>query len=223
VHLEVALEVEDGHLLGLGGAEKLAKRGIGVDVLLVVELLVLHVGHDATGDIRAAHLRALGLTEEDAEVIGNLLGLGEDGLLLGKGVARLIKGRGPSAAAATGLLELTPKALLSLLHVGKHKAERGAKLVHLRDVSGELGNKVHLLLAGSGNGGGGRCHHRGGNGGGRSGGCRGGLAARRGGNSRLRLNGSGNSNRGGGLLGGSSLGGLRTHFILITGLVSWVF
>jgi hypothetical protein len=223
VHLEVALEVEDRDLLGLRGAEQLAKRGIRVDVLLVVEFLLLDVGHDAARHIGAAHLRALGLAKEHAKVVRDLLGLREDRLLLGKGVARLIKRRRPSAATAAGLLELAGKALLSLLHVGKHGRERGAEVVDLRDVRGKLGDKVHLLLRGGG-GRGGRRHNGGGDrrGRGRSGRRGGGLATRRG--HRGRRGGYGNGgNRGGGLLG--DIRGLLVgaHLILVAGLVLWVF
>ncbi len=220
MHLEVALEVEDRHLLGLRGAEQLTKRGIRVDVLLVVELLLLDVGHDAARHIGAAHLRALGLAKEDAKVVRDLLGLGEDRLLLGKGVARLIQRRRPSAAAAAGLLELAGKALLSLLHVGKHGRERGAEVIDLRDVRGKLGDKVHLLLR-SGGGNGGR-RHRGGNRRGRSGGAGGLRATGRGHRGRRGGYGNGN-NRGGGLLG--DIRGLLVgaHLILVAGLVLWVF
>ena len=221
MHLEVALEVEDRHLLGLRGAEQLTKRGIRVDVLLVVELLLLDVGHDAARHIGAAHLGALGLAEEHAKVVRDLLGLGEDRLLLGKGVARLIHGRRPSAAAAAGLLELASQALLSLLHVGKHGRQRGAEVIDLRDVRGKLGDKVHLLLRGGGGRGGRR--HGGGNRRGRSGGGAGGLRATGRGH-RGRGGGYGNGgNRGGGLLG--DIRGLLVgaHLILVAGLVLWVF
>ena len=78
VALEVALEVENGDLLRLRDAEELTERGIRVDVLLVVELVRLDVVHNATGYIRTGHQSALGLTEEYAERIRDLLGLRED-------------------------------------------------------------------------------------------------------------------------------------------------
>lgn len=120
--LEVALEVEDSHLLGLRALEELAKRGIRVDVLLVVEAVLLDVVHDATGYVRAAHLRALRLAEEDTEVVRDLLRAREDRRLLGKRVTRLIQLRRLRAAAAAGLLDLAGKTLLELLHVGEDKA-----------------------------------------------------------------------------------------------------
>jgi len=107
VTLEVRLEVEDIHLLGLRYTEQLAKSGIRVDVLLVVEALGLYVVHDATGYIRAGHQRALGLAEEYAKVVRDLRGLREDGGLLGELLAVSIKLGYPRAAAAAGTLELT--------------------------------------------------------------------------------------------------------------------
>jgi len=146
VNLEVALEVEDGDLLRLRYGKKLAESGVREDVLLVVETVLLDVVHDATGDIRAAHLRALGLAKEDAERIRNLLGLREDRGLLGDRVTRLVKNGRPRAAAATSLLNLASKALLKLLHVGKDGAERVAELIHLGDLGVELSYKVELSL-----------------------------------------------------------------------------
>ena len=151
--LEVALEVEDSHLLGLRALEELAKRGIRVDVLLVVEAVLLDVVHDATGYVRAAHLRALRLAEEDTEVVRDLLRAREDRRLLGKRVARLIQLRRLRAAAAAGLLDLAGKTLLELLHVGEDKAQRVAELVDLRHLGVELGDQVNLglRLGGRGN------------------------------------------------------------------------
>jgi len=194
VVLEVALEVEDRDLLSLRRLEELAERGVRVDVLLVVELVALDVVHDATGDVRAAHLRALRLAEEDAELVRDLLGLGEDRRLLGEGVARLIELRRLRAAAATRLLDLAGETLLELLHVGEHCREHRAEAVHLLHEAVELGNHVYILLHGdSCSGGRGDVRHNGGRGRGcdRGGGCRGG-------------NGGGN----GGGLGAWGLGGL---------------
>jgi hypothetical protein len=223
VNLEVALEVEDSHLLTIADLEKAAKRGIRVDVLLVVERVLLHVVHDATGHIGAAELRALGLAKEYAEVVRDLLGLRENGGLLGEGVARLVKLGRPRAATATSLLELTRKALLGLLHVGEHGAERLAEVINLRDVGGELGNEVHLLLSnrGGGNRGGNDSRNRGGrrsSAGSRlaaSGGRRGAGGSSRGGGGNYRLG----SLRG--LLSGGSLllGRIGAHFILVSGLI----
>ncbi len=229
VVLEVALEVEDSHLLSLRHLEELAKSRIRVDVLLVVEAVLLHVVHHATRDIGAADLRALGLAKEDAKVVRNLLGLREDRGLLGKGVARLVKGRGPSTAAAAGTLELTGKTLLHLLHVAENHAELVAEVVDLRDLSVELRNKGLRagLLRGGGNRG--RDRYRGGHGNrGRRRGRRrlGGAGRRRGRRYRggdgcdLLLLGSGRLLRGNTGCLGCSLG---AHFILVVGLFCNLF
>ena len=224
VVLEVALEVEDSHLLSLRHLEELAKSRIRVDVLLVVEAVLLHVVHHATRHIGAADLGALGLAEEHAEVVRNLLGLREDRGLLGKGVARLVKGRGPSAAAAARTLELTAQALLHLLHVAENHAELVAKVVDLRDLGVELRNKGLRagLLSRSGYRGGGRDHNRGGHRGRRRRRRLGGAGRRSrgrrygsGNGCDLLLLGSGRLLRGNTCLGGCSLG---AHFILVVGL-----
>lgn len=234
VVLEVALEVEDSNLLGLRALEELAKRGIRVDVLLVVEAVLLDVVHDATGDVRAAHLRALGLAEEDAEVIRDLLRAGEDRRLLGEGVARLIQLGRLRAAATAGLLDLASKTLLELLHVGEDEAERVAELVDLGHLGVELGDKVNLglRLGGCGNRyrGNYRSRARRGNRGRNGLGGLGSLGYRRGGRHRgrhyrgdLLLLGSGRLLRGGRRsrhLGGVLIG---AHFILKSGFISVSF
>ena len=193
VTLQVALEVQDRHLLRLRALEELAEGGIRVDVLLVVELVRLDVVHDATSDIRAAHLSALRLAEEDTELVRDLLRLGEDRLLLGERVARLIQLRDLRAAAATRLLDLARQALLQLLHISQNHAERVAEVVDLRHLSVELSDEVDLLdrLRGNRRGGGynGRRARR--NGDGRSGSLRRlALRGRGGGGDRRRHNGS---------------------------------
>jgi len=226
VTLQVALEVQDRHLLRLRALEELAESGIRVDVLLVVELVRLDVVHDTTGDVRAAHLSALRLAEEDTELIRDLLRLGEDGLLLGKRVARLIKLRDLRAATTTRLLDLARQALLQLLHISQNHAERVAEVVDLRHLSVELGDEVDLLnrLRGNRHGGGGN----------------GGRRARRNGDGRsgsllaLRRRGGGGNGRGHNgsdllLLGsrrrllrrhGRHLSVLsRAHFILMSGFI----
>lgn len=79
VLVEVALEIEVGQLLTLRHAEELLQRRIGLDVVLVLEALLLHVVVDGLGNLRAGHLRALGLAEERAQLLRNLGGALEDG------------------------------------------------------------------------------------------------------------------------------------------------
>ena len=90
--------------------------------------MLLGILHEATRDIRAADLRALGEAEEDAELIRDLHRLGEDrrrvGLLLTIGT-RL------AAAAALGLLLEASNLLLHLLHLRRELIERCAEGIEL--------------------------------------------------------------------------------------------
>ena len=220
--LQVALKVQDGHLLGLSDRQELAQSGIRVDVLLVVQAVLLHILHNATGDIGARYQGTLGLAQEYAQGISNYLRLGEDGRLLGQGVAGLIHLRGAHTAAAASALQLTAQALLSLLHVCQHQAQLVAQLVYAGYLAVELGYQGYLIL-GSG-------HYRGsyrGGGGSSSGGSglRGGCLA------AGASSGSGQSRGGYSLLGRSGLlcgrgrlcGGLRTHLYLLSGFFLWLF
>ena len=228
--LEEALQVQDVHGVAVRHLQQLAEGRVRVDLLLGVQAVLLHVLHDATGHVGAGHLRALRLAEEHAQVVRDLLGLGEHAGLLGQGVARLVQGRGPRAAAAAGLLDLASQALLQLLHVGQHGTQGVAELVHLTHLGVELGYQVHLLLAGGGAG------HHGGSGYGYRGGHRGrarggGLGAGRGRRGRGRRGGlllgrhRGGNGGSGGLRGGSLLygGSLGAHLILMAGQISVSF
>jgi hypothetical protein len=193
VRLEVALEIEDLELIGLSKGEELAERNIGLDDLLLHETLLLSIGADGGSDLGAAHESALGLAEEHTEIIRDLRGLGEDGLLLG-----LVSAIGGLAVATTlgSLLELTGDATLKLLHVREHGSKSRAESIHLLNERVKLGHHIDLL---------GRS----------SDGCSGdgGLNDRgRGGNDNRGDNGS--SNRGGslGLLGGGSGSFLSSSF-----------
>ena len=127
--VEVALEVEVGETLRVSNAEELLERGIRLDVVLVLETLLLDVGRHGLGDIGAAHLAALGLAKEDAEVITELGGDLEDAEAGRLGSAVLIKlGRG-AALALAGILDLTRNTLLELLELGVQRGDRLAVAV----------------------------------------------------------------------------------------------
>ncbi len=138
--LEVLLEVEDSKAIRLREAEELTERGIRLDGLLVRELVVLCILHDATSDIRAADLRASGEAKEDAEILRDLNRLGEDrrgvGLLLAIGTdsARL------AAAATLGLLLKASNLLLHLLHLRRELVEGDTEGVELDEESSEVGD-----------------------------------------------------------------------------------
>ena len=76
--VEVTLEVEVGELLRLRHLEELAEGTIRRDVMLVLEVLLLDVVVDLLGYVGAADQGALGVTEEHAELIGDLGGDLED-------------------------------------------------------------------------------------------------------------------------------------------------
>jgi hypothetical protein len=205
VGLQVLLEVEDLELILLRQRQELAQRRIGLDDLLVHQLVRLGVGADTRRDLRAADKGALGDAEERAERVRDGRGLREDRLLLDDGLAALRRGSGRAAAATLlGALELTGNLLLELLHVGEDGAERGAQEVDLLDKGVELANNVDVLLR--------RGDRRGlrrRNGGGDDRGNNNGGGNNRGGN-----NGGGDGRgdgRGGGFLGSRFLSGGGAH------------
>ena len=118
VLVEVALEVEVREALRVSNAKELLERGIRLDVVLVLEALLLDVGGDRLGDIGAAHLAALGLAEEDAEVIAELGGNLEDAEASRLRNTVLIELRGGATLALAGILDLTGYTLLELLELG---------------------------------------------------------------------------------------------------------
>lgn len=134
VATQVLLQVQDGQLITLLQAEELAERSIGVDALLVHELVLLAVGGDGLGHVGAADGVALGLAEEGQELIRDCDGSGEDAGLghgtLDRGLAVL--------ALAISLLGEAGRQLLDRLEVGGGLRVQGL----------ELG--VDLLLAGDG-------------------------------------------------------------------------
>ena len=140
VTLEVLLEVEDGKAVLLREAEELTERGIRLDGLLVRELVVLCILHDATGDIRAADLSASGEAEEDAELLRDLNRLGEDRCRVGLLLAIRTDSASLAAAAALGLLLKAGDLLLHLLHLRSELVEAGAESVELDEESSEVGD-----------------------------------------------------------------------------------
>ena len=129
---QVLLEVQDRQLVILLEREELAERRIGIDGLLVHELVLLAVGGNSLGDIGAADLGVLGLTQEGKKLIRDCdrgredAGLG--GCTLHRGLAVL--------ALALSLLGEAARELLDGLQVG-----------HLLSGVG-LGEGHQLMLAG---------------------------------------------------------------------------
>jgi len=158
VAVEVALEVEVGELVTIGDGEELLERGIGLDVVLVLELVLLHVVVHALRHLRAAHESALGLREEGAELIRHLHGALEDG-----------GGTGLCISTLLGLHSAT--ALASILNLAVHTLVEALDLAHQRrgtiTESGEGGEEALEVLiesrGGAGSGGRDLLHGGGGN------------------------------------------------------------
>lgn len=141
---EELLEVEDRERVTLVKREELAEGGVGLDRLLVHQVVRARVRHNALRDRRAADLRVLRLGEEAAELVADLDGLREDarlGLRTGDGVRLAL-------AAAIGLLDDTGRLLLNDLERcsggARGRLERAELLVELRDRLLERGADVLL-------------------------------------------------------------------------------
>ena len=128
--VEVALEVEVRQLLALRHAQQLLERGIRLDVVLILEVLLLDVVVDRLRDLRAGHQGALGLAEEVAELLRDRRRALEDGrrtLDLNTVLVRL-----DAALALARILDLTVHALLQALDLAQEGSDR---LAHGRQVA----------------------------------------------------------------------------------------
>ena len=180
--VEVLLEIEVGELLTLGDLEDLLERSIRGDVVLVLEALLLDIVVHLLGDIGAGDEGARGVTEELAELIGNLEGDLEDGEALGRITLGLSAN---TALALASILDLTVDTLVKALDLSDHGGDRLTE----RGEGGEDGLEV-LIESG----------RRGSRGlGSRSGG-------RRGSDRDRRRSNRGGRGRGSGLLGDGLLG-----------------
>lgn len=144
VAAEELLEVQDRERVTLVERKELAESGVGLDRLLVHQVVRARIRHHALRDRRAADLRVLRLGEEAAELVADLDGLREDaglGLRTGNGVRLAL-------AAAVGLLDDTGRLLLNDLESRRRAArgrlERAQLLVELRDRLLERGTDVLL-------------------------------------------------------------------------------
>ena len=129
VAVEVLLEVEVREGLTLTDGEELLERGIGLDVVLVLEALLLHVAVDRLRDLRARHERRNGLAKEEAELIRDLRGALEDGGDTGLDLLTLDGRR--AALALAGILDLAVDTLVELLDLGEHRRDRLLKRVEV--------------------------------------------------------------------------------------------
>ena len=158
--VEVALEVEVGEVVSISEAEELLERGIRLDVVLVLQVLLLHVVVHALGHLRAAHQGAVGLAQELAELVRHLGGALKDAQRTG----RRTLGGGCAALALARILQLAVDTLLQLLHLAQHRRHRLAQGVQVAS----HGLQVLIQSRGGASGGGlsgrhhggGRHHHR---------------------------------------------------------------
>ena len=120
--VEVTLEVEVGQLVRLRHLEELAEGGIRRDVVLVLEVLLLHVVVDLLRDVGAADQRARGVTEELVQLIRDLRGDLEDARATRLGT--LLTLGTDATLAATGILDLAVDTLVQTLDLRDHGADR---------------------------------------------------------------------------------------------------
>ena len=123
--VEVTLEVEVGELVRLRHLEELAEGGIRRDVVLVLEVLLLHVVVDLLRDVGAADQRARGVTEELVQLIRDLRGDLEDARATRLGT--LLTLGTDATLAATGILDLAVDTLVQTLDLRDHGADRLAE------------------------------------------------------------------------------------------------
>lgn len=146
VLVQVLLEVEVRERLALRDAEELLEGGIRLDVVLVLQALLLDVRRDGLRDVGAAHLAALRLGEEGAEVIAERRRHLEDGQARRLGDTVLIQ-LGRAALALAGILDLAGNTLLELLELGVEGGDRLAEAVQGTDHATDLiANRLYRLL-----------------------------------------------------------------------------
>ena len=138
---QASLEVEDAQRLALlevaRRVEEKSERRISVDGVLVHQLVLLGIGGDALGDLRAADLSANGVTEELVQRIRHVLGNLERGRALGR-IIRTSLGLAVLAALARildGALDL----LLQTLNLSE---QRGDGVAHGGQVASEASQVI---------------------------------------------------------------------------------
>ena len=122
VTVEVTLEVEVRELLRLRHLEELAERDIRRDVVLVLQVLLLDVVVDLLRHVGAADERALGVAEEEAELIRHLRGDLEDARATRLGTL-LTLGTDATLTLA-GILDLAVDTLVETLDLRDHGTDR---------------------------------------------------------------------------------------------------
>lgn len=144
VAAEELLEVQNRERVTLVERKELAEGGVGLDRLLVHEVVGAGIRHDTLRDRRAADLRVLRVGKEAAELVADLDGLREDAGLRLRTLNRLRL----TLAAAIGLLDHAGGLLLNDLEGtggGRgRRLESTQLLVELRDRLLERGTDILL-------------------------------------------------------------------------------
>jgi len=128
VVVEVLLEVEVRELNTLRDGEKLLERRVGLDGVLVLEVVLLDIDIHGLRDLRARHERASRLREELAELIRDLDGALEDRGDAGLRLSALLNL--DAALALTGILDLAVDAAVKALDLAE---KRGRRLTERRE------------------------------------------------------------------------------------------
>ena len=141
---QVLLEVQDRQRITLLQRQQLAERRIGLDRLLVHQVVLARIRHNALRHRRPADLRVLRLAEERAQLRADPHRLREDaGLRLSA-----LDGLRLALAAALGLLNHARGLLLNDLQRRRRRAERRLQrrqlLVEIRDRLLERGTNILL-------------------------------------------------------------------------------
>lgn len=143
VGVQVLLQVEVRELLVGLHVQQRAQLGIRVDVVLVLQVLLLHVGRHELGDVGAALLAASGAAQEGAQLGGDVRGDLEDGHTGRLGLLALHGGL--ALPALVGQLLQLGRLLLQALGLSHQLRHHLAQSQQARGHGLHLGIQAHLL------------------------------------------------------------------------------
>jgi hypothetical protein len=137
VDVQVALEIEVGQLVLRLQVQQLAQLGVRGDIMLVLQVVLLHVGRDGLRHVGAALQAARGAAQERAQLVGQRRGHQEDARLRRLALRTLRGGLLAATALVRHLLQLG-RTLLQLLglrhqrvHLLTHRQQRRRHRLHL--------------------------------------------------------------------------------------------
>ena len=135
--VQVALQVEVGQLVRLGHLEELAQGGIGSDVVLVLQVVLLDVVVNLLRHVGARDERARGVLQELAQLVRHLRGDLEDGRTT---LGRLLTLGAHTALALAGILHVLVDTLVQALDL----RDGGRRLLAQRRQGGE--DRLQVLI-----------------------------------------------------------------------------